>query len=68
MEKTTTNRQFFWLCFAALMGNLRKKMRSLIRKVTVSQPDLFYLLFLVPEASVILCICCSQWILSFFFF
>lgn len=38
-------------------------MRSLIKKVTVSQPDLFCLLFLVLEASLILCVCSSQGIL-----
>lgn len=62
-----TNRQFFgFVCL--LDGEFEEKMRSLTKKVTVSKPDLFYLLFLVPEVSVILCICCSQWILFFFFF
>lgn len=62
-----TNRQFFgFVCL--LDGEFEEKMRSLTKKVTVSKPDLFYLLFLVPEVSVILCICSSQWILFFFFF
>lgn len=56
-----TNEQFFgFVCF--LDGEFEEKMKSLTKKATVSQPDLFYLLFLVPEASVILCICCSKWI------
>lgn len=57
-EKKNTNSQFSWLCFAFLMGNLRGEKRVVSTKVTVSQPDLF-----VPEASVILYICCSKWIL-----